>query len=322
MFEHLDGARLPRSIKRAADDYAGDVLGSRAHAPWLYVYAKVRGGFHEGWIPIDFFDMVVMRHVNRYYRHLSQAKSFTRRLLQHPAIPDVAQLIRGHYYDLQMRPIAAKDAAGVIFAESPEVMVKDDGGSQSKHVHLFHHTTFNAEQVARAHPNACLQARIHDHPSLQSISGGRGSKLRVMTVRAHERPAHAVGGYLTLPSRGANHTEFQRSLFVAVDPQSGITRGAYRDHSAPDGRHRDTGIPLENHIIPGYHEAVRTCVALHQRVPHLGVIGWDVMIDAAAKTWIIEWNTRVPNIFMIEAYTGPSFVHLGWHALRWDAELH
>jgi hypothetical protein len=322
MFEALMGSRLPAATQRAAEAYAGDVLGSRHYAPWLCVYAQVRGSFQEGWIPADFFDLVVMRHVNRRYRQLSQTKSFTGRLLRDPAIPDVGSLIHGRYYDPQMRPIPLAEVAATIFATTAEVFVKDDGGAESRYVHLYAQRTFDPARVAREHPNAVLQRRIHDHPALQRLFGGSGSKLRVMTVRSGEQPPRNVGAYLTLPRRGATHTEYQQSHWVAVDRELGVTRGVYRDRSIPDGHHRDTGVPLDGHPIPGYHEAVRRCEVLHRRVPHLAVIGWDVMIDEAEAPWIIEWNTRIPNIFMIEAFTGPAFLGLGWHALRWSAELH
>lgn len=36
------------------DEYAGDVLGWRGYAPWLYVYTAESGCFKPGWIPDDY----------------------------------------------------------------------------------------------------------------------------------------------------------------------------------------------------------------------------------------------------------------------------
>jgi hypothetical protein len=68
--------------------------------------------------------------------------------------------------------------------------------------------------------------------------------------------------------------------------------------------------------LPGYARASALVRALHQSLPHLGVIGWDVMIDADAVPWLIEFNTAHPAITVPESTVGPCFLGLGWHELR------
>ena len=53
--EKFNNTRLTRAVQKRADDYAVQVLGAKAYAPWLYVYSLVSGTFKEGWIPDNFF---------------------------------------------------------------------------------------------------------------------------------------------------------------------------------------------------------------------------------------------------------------------------
>jgi len=89
LLEKLDGRPLSRRLRREADAYAVDVLGSKAFAPWLYVYAKHRGDFVEGWIPGNFFARVVIPNVNGVLRFAPRIKTFTAAVFDSDLIPDV-----------------------------------------------------------------------------------------------------------------------------------------------------------------------------------------------------------------------------------------
>jgi len=320
MFERLDGRRVTASQRRMARQYAGDVLGSPAHAPWLEVFSHVRGEFVEGWIPLDFFDLIVMPHENGVYRSLSSAKSFTHRLFNDAVMPDVAQLIQGRYYDLKQSPIAADQVRRHVFSRGEWVIVKDDGGALSRHVTLYDPVTFDVEQVAREHPNAAIQFVIEDHPTCAALCGTNGSRLRILTHRAPGEDPVTRGAHLSLPRGKDRYTRDGATTRVSVDAVAGTTGPACEDPNGRDSRHPDTNALLSGFEIPGFRDAVVVCERLHRTVPHVGVIGWDVMIDRDAKPWVIEWNSRVPDLFMIEAYMGPAFLGLGWHDLRWSPQ--
>ncbi len=317
-FERFTGRRLATSDRRAALQYAEDVLGSRAHAPWLEVFTLARGGFVEGWIPADFFDLIVMPHENGTYRSLASTKSFTHRVLQDDALPDVAQIVQGHVYDLRQSPIPVDEVRRHVFSRGERVIVKDDGGTQSRHVTLYDSVTFDVHRIAREHPNAAIQTVIEDHPTFTALSGTIGTKLRILTHRSAGHAAVTRGAYLALPRGSDVFTRAGVTAYVSVNVSTGITGPVYPDANVRASRHSDTNAPLENIALPGFRAAVATCERLHDTVPHLGVIGWDVMIDRDAQPWVIEWNTNVPNLFMIEAYMGPAFLELGWHDLRWS----
>jgi len=75
----------------------------------------------------------------------------------------------------------------------------------------------------------------------------------------------------------------------------------WKQHKA----HPDTGIRFSEVSVPGFPEAVVQCEALHRRVPQLGLVGWDVVIDPKAYPWIIEWNAVMPGFKYMETHCGP-----------------
>ena len=80
-------------------------------------------------------------------------------------------------------------------------------------------------------------------------------------------------------------------------------------------RHPDAGTRFATTVVPGFHAAVALCTELHGRLPHVGVVGWDVMIEASSCPHVVEWNAYTPVITYAEPVSGPCFEGLGWESL-------
>src|SRR5690348_5528889 len=57
----IEGQQGPtdKRLVKLANAYSRDVFGSIKYAPWLRVYAAISGGFKEGWIPDNYYGIVV-----------------------------------------------------------------------------------------------------------------------------------------------------------------------------------------------------------------------------------------------------------------------
>jgi hypothetical protein len=320
-FERKSGVALDAASKRLAREYAGDVLGSPRYAPWLYVYTKVRGAFVEGWIPIDFFDHVVIRAVNGPLRSVSNPKTFLRAVIDHPSIPDVGYIIDGHAYDLSFEPLEPRRVR-TLLADQEEVVVKDDGGFEGRNIDILPTHNLEIERLLREHPNAVLQRRIRDHPTLRIHPDANGCRLRVTTCWVPERGPEARGAFLTIPNPGRAYSQVGHTTPMGVEIASGLMSRRYGVLSpTTPTREEEMEKRIRGTPVPGFARALALVGELHKSIPHLGVIGWDVMIDEAEVPWIIEWNTGMPGIAVTEATTGPGFLGLGWHELRWSPDL-
>jgi hypothetical protein len=79
--------------------------------------------------------------------------------------------------------------------------------------------------------------------------------------------------------------------------------------------HPDTRVAFEGKTIPFYKQAIQLCESLHDRFPHIELIGWDVAINQSGVVQLMEWNTDEPAIVATEAAIGPHFQDLGWEHL-------
>ncbi len=317
VMETVYARRLTSRERKQIRDYAIDVFGSAGFAAWLEQFTVVRGEFKEGWMPLDHFELIVAPQVNRRLHDVSGAKTLTPYLLDSVRMPDLATLIRGSYFGLDGVPIPVGDVASVLFAHADEVVVKDDGGARSLATTVVSRATFDALDVAQRHPNAALQRRISVHPDLQAVSGGFGTKVRMTTCRASGQMPELRGAYIAFPGHRDPYTIERNASWAAISLETGRTTHAYLNELTRDPFHPTTRVPLEGMHVPGFVEAARMCVDAHRAFPHLGVIGWDVMIDTAQIPWVIEWNVGAPNVHVHEVLEGPSLTGLGWHELRW-----
>lgn len=317
LLERNDGRSLPRRLRREADDYAVNVLGSKVFAPWLYVYAKHRGAFVEGWIPDNFFSRVVVPNVNGALRFVPRFKSFTAAVFDTDLIPDVGYVIDGRSYGPGFVPLAKAAVRDVLFAHGDEVIVKRDDSQGGRDVFFVQADGFDLDALLREAPNAVIQRRIDHHPLFTDLAASEGSTLRLTTVRVPSGSFDVRVAVMRFGSEGGRIIGSVGGYFAVAEATSGRFTEGYR---TSDWRLIDrlpgSSRALGSGPIPGYAEACAACLALHAQVPHFGVIAWDVMIDAEERPWVIEWNARYPTPFAPETFLGPLFRGLDWEMLR------
>ncbi len=317
LLEHHDGHRLAPNLRRQADAYAREVLGSKAFAPWLYVYAKGRGEFVEAWIPDNFFVRVVIPNVNGVLRYVPTLKTFTSAVLDSTSIPDVAYVIDGRFYGAGYRPVGKDDVRDVLFSRGDEVVVKRDDSAGGRDVFFLRADGFVPDALLQDAPNAVVQWRVDHHPLFTELSGAEGSNLRLLTVRLPDDSLEVRHAALRFGTPNARIYGQGDGFHALVDHETGrfleryITSDWRLIERIPDGSRS-----LGSGSIPGYEAACSTCLSLHAQVPHLGVIGWDVMIDAEEQPWVVEWNARHPAAYGGETFRGPLFKGVGWESLR------
>ena len=52
----------------------------------------------------------------------------------------------------------------------------------------------------------------------------------------------------------------------------------------------DSGVSLDNYLIPSFPQVLDFVKDLHMRLPYFRLIGWDVSVDADGNPVMIEWN--------------------------------
>ena len=63
----------------------------------------------------------------------------------------------------------------------------------------------------------------------------------------------------------------------------------------------------EGYQIPKIPEMLEFTRKYHYRIPHIGIIAWDLTIDENDNIVVIEANTTVPGVWHPQIVTGEAF---------------
>lgn len=304
-----------RKLVRLANEYAREVLGSVKYAPWMHVYAAVRGEFREGWIPDNYYGLVVDPLKAGEAARAVIVKSFTNRILRTEALPDLAYTIDGIYYDRDFKPIGETDLIERLFAHDERVFFKGDNSYQGRSVLILTRKDFPRTGSDRL-VDGVFQSPIKQHGFFAAISAGSTATLRITTARELDGGVAVKAAYLRVGRAADEIVRCRSHVRVAVDIRTGALNDvAYLHDWRKTGEHPDTLFHFAGQVIPHFSEAAELCRSLHASCPHMLCIGWDVCIDQDNQTRIMEWNARYNDIKFSEATTGPCFRGLGWETL-------
>jgi len=304
-----------RKLIRLANEYSREVLGSVKYAPWMHVYAAISGGFKEGWIPDNYYGLVVEPLKSGEAAKVVNLKSFTNRILHTEALPDLAYVIDGVYYDRDFKPIRETDLIELLFEHDGRVFFKSDNSFQGRGVVIMTREDFPRVGHDRL-VDGVFQAPIKQHEFFAAISTGSTATVRITTARELDGTVAVKAAYLRVGREVDEIVRCRSHVRVAVDTRTGTLNDiAYLHNWRRTDKHPDTLFHFAGHAIPHFSVAAELCRSLHASCPHMLCVGWDVCIDQDSQTKIMEWNARYNDIKFSEATMGPCFRGLGWENL-------
>lgn len=310
-----EGGRLDPELVRVCNSYASDVLGSKAFAPWLQVYAAVAGEFREGWIPDNYYGLIVVPRLKGVYGSVANRKALARRLFSSTAFPDIAYQVNGAYFDVNGSPISRGHLAQALFRESEQVVFKAEGSSQGRSVLVLRAQELNVEQLDRL-GNGVFQTYVVQHPFFDKFASNSVATIRVTTAIDDSGTPGVRASYLRLARQADTHVRSASHVRVSVNPRTGrLDDHGYLATWEKIDRHPDSGERFEGAVIPNFEHCLETIVELHGRLPFARVVGWDAIVDRDGAVQIMEWNGGHNDIKFSEATQGPCFSDLGWERL-------
>lgn len=312
---------LPKSVKAQADDYAGDVLGSRSHAPWLYVYSAIAGEFREGWIPDDYYMAVVLPTLEGRYGRLSDMRSMTARLFGgEPEIPDRGYVVKGRMLDARLAPVTSpEEFAELVFGDSRRVVFKADASDRGRGVRIFDRDEFRRD--VEGLPDGVIQPFIAQHETFAQVASRSVGTLRMTTVVEPDGTTSVRDAFLRFGRDAEDHVESASNIRVLLDGATGAFRPVgYSVDWLEIDRHPDSGFVFEGHEAPSFVACREAAERLHRRLPMTPSIGWDLTVDEDGSVQVLEWNNGHNDIKFSEATSGPCFGGLGWELLGRDPE--
>ncbi|TDK46599.1 sugar-transfer associated ATP-grasp domain-containing protein [Algoriphagus formosus] len=309
------GKSISPSQLKACNDYAQDVLGSKAFSPWLQVYTTFRGEFLEGWIPDNYMGRVISPGLNGHFENLSVYKTLSKRILETDLMPDLAYFVKGSWVLVSGEPVSLNEVKSACFEDYPFVFIKRDFSFQGNGVIKLSPDDFDEFDFG-SFGDSVIQAPIFQHSILNELSPNAVATIRITTLKQQGKQAKNILSGLRVGQKGMDIIDSKSSIRVPIFLESGefYSKGITAEWETLES-HPESGIKFKGKSIPFYSKIVKSCEQLHNRIPHLQLIGWDVSVTDSGEIKLIEWNTGHPGIIYTEPTTGPSFKGLGWENL-------
>jgi hypothetical protein len=274
------------------------------------------GEFKEGWLPDNFYLRIVLPVIQGRAREFARFKTLTRRILNTDLLPDVAYHVDGNWLDTQGRSVEPRHVPDLVYQSGPRVVAKADASAQGRGVTVF---TQGRDDILALTGTGdyVIQRFVTQAPFFARFNPASVATLRITTVKVGTEPAGTRAAYLRL---GRSDTD---TILAASNVRVPIVdrRGTLAEIGSPPTwerltAHPDTGEAFAGAVVPAFEKARAACEGLHDRLPQVTIIGWDVTIDAEERIQILEWNSVHPGIRFSEMTVGPSFADLGWERLR------
>ncbi|MFC3196166.1 sugar-transfer associated ATP-grasp domain-containing protein [Parapedobacter deserti] len=312
--ESIKGKTDARFIK-LSNEYAGDILGWRGYAPWLYVYSAIAGSFKEGWIPDNYYGKIVVPALKGQYGKIGDLKSLTNKLFNENIFPDLLYYTNGLFFTTDYCAFPPEKIKEYVFRDSNKVVFKKDNSGRGFGISIFDESNFDVNKI-KTLGDGVIQEYIKQHAFFKAFMPNSVATIRITTAIDDYGSCTARACFLRLGRSKDTHINSESRILIPVNLETGALhdQGFMPNWNLTD-RHPDTGTLFAKKQIPNFAKCISTAVALHKSMPLARCIGWDMIVDENDDVKIMEWNGNHNGIKFSEATQGPCFSDLGWENL-------
>lgn len=295
------------SLLREIKSYSKDRFGSTSYWPWLVLYTEIRGEFFSGWIPNDYYRIILRKKYNpATARFFAEYKSLDYKIFKDFSFKYLIYCISQKFYTGDGTPINDKDAQLILNNFDSEVIVKPELGWKGVGIEFSHSRSIDIQQLSKKH-DFLIQPMFIQCSELNSINSNSLNTLRLFTYSEPGTEPQLKFTVLRF-SLGESRVDNTSSGggFVRVLENGKLGASYYDNYGIKrDKVHPLTGVKFNEITIPNYKEVISKCKMAHKKFPYVRFIGWDVAIGKDKKPKLIEWNADDPAFWEGEALFGP-----------------
>jgi hypothetical protein len=299
----IDDPALSAAIRKRFNGYSFDV--------WHKVYAAASGRSSVDYLPEDLFYNVFENRLNPRHRKTSYGDKNHYDRLGWSCLPEtVFRIINGRLFDSSYQMIDRDTALQLAQATGLSEFVAKParatgGGVGVRFLDPGQRASFAA---AQAKPNAdwIIQHPIRQHGDLAQLHPNCVNTLRIITIRMGSSVT-VVSAFLRIGTGTAridNMTE-GKGIAVGVEDDGRLRKCAYDNDLRRYDVHPDHGYGFDEIIVPSFSAAQQTCIRLHQTIPELDFISWDVAIAHDGAPVVLEFNIRRQDVNTSQVCSGP-----------------
>jgi hypothetical protein len=295
-------------------DYAGDVFGNTRFARWLMTYAAVRKEFRPGCIPDNYVGTYMLKNVvGPWKARLERVKQ--RRVFDTDLIPEILSCVNGRLSFPDNSEVPPDQLKAVIFERGDRAVLKLGASNQSRAVSILSKDGFHPDMLPTDR-DFVIQHMLRQDPDLDRFCAGAATTLRITTAMT-QTGADTREVRMRFARAGETYLKAATEACVSVDRKTGAYFAEGSDYDwAPITRHPDSGEPFSGNTLTGMNAMKQACEKLHEEVPGIAWLGWDICPMANGEFAIMEVNCGHASIRFAEAHHGPNYDDMGWETLH------
>ena len=297
---------LNSKLNRQIRMYAASRFGDESYWHWLALYTEIRGEFVEGWTPDDYYTFEWLPSLNSQIDSgLSLIKSFDHRLFPDHTVQPLLLRINGAFYKPGHEKISTVECYNLLDQFDSEVVIKQDCGPSGKGL-IFKPSRKVTENDFNDSYNYVIQPAVEQHHEMNKLSASSVNTIRVVTLL---EPGGDVYPFFTSLKFGVGDSKVDNvnmgGRFLLLDADGVVRSNPHDELGLECSTCIASGFKYKGLRVPSYRRAVEVCKEQHVKFPYTRFIAWDIYIDKQSSPKIIEWNARLPGMWVNEAVAGP-----------------
>lgn len=161
------------------------------------------------------------------------------------------------------------------------------------------------EEIKRFGESWVAQELIEQHPDLQKLNSTSLNTFRVITYIC-DGSICVCPVALRMGRSGADRDNIHYGgISIGVNADGTLKQFAFAECGDKFTKHPDSKICFEGYRIEGAGAKIRdTAIRCHERMPWLGILSWDLSIDAEGRIVLIEVNTTGQSAWFCQMVNG------------------
>jgi hypothetical protein len=297
------------NILKEIKSYSKERFGSSLYWPWLVLYTEIRGEFYTGWIPDDYYRVILRKKYNpAKARFFGEYKSLDYKLFDNFSFKYLIYCISQKFYKGDGTPVKFREAQSILNNFDGEVVIKPELGWKGLDIEFSHSKSIDILKLSNKN-DFLIQPLFIQCSELNRVNSNSLNTLRLFT---YSEPGTEPQLKFTVLRFSIDESRVDNISsgggFVRVLENGKLDEFYYDEFGIKrDKIHPLTGIKFNEITIPNFEEVISKCKMAHQKFPYVRFIGWDVAIGKDRESKLIEWNADDPALWKYEALFGPFF---------------
>ena len=305
--------------KQEIDLFFLENYGKKMPYHWHKLYQSYTGTFHKDYFPEILFSTKLEPILNPYREAEFLGDKNLLPLLfegdKEVVIPETfGACVKGRFLDYAHRFVSVEKLCEDLSEKGSCVVKKTIETSSGRDVQIcdFHDgkdmkTGAAVKDVLSAFGNNFIvQEKITQHESLSRLNDTSVNTFRIITYYCNNE-VHVCPVALRLGRSNADRDNIHYGgICVGVDKDGNLKPKAFSEYGDTFNEHPDTHIKFDNYVVGGgcFRSVVELVKERHGRMPHLGILSWDITLDEHAKPIIIEINTTGQSAWFCQMVNG------------------